>query len=126
MYHQYPMCPGYPANPANPYYGMPESFMDMYQDNSGLTEMYPEVYRRIHPRVIEVCIKYDAYCDPRMYPRVEPRVLEEMVDNVYRMEATQPYAQQYTTGGLFRSLISILLIRELLGRRRRRGFGYYF
>lgn len=117
MYHQYPMYP---------YYGMPESYMDIYQDQSGLQEMYPDVYRRLHPRVVEVCTQYDVYSNPRMYPRVDARLLDEMVDSVYRMEMTQPYAQQFTGRGIFRDLITILFIQQLLGRRRRRRYyGYY-
>ncbi|QUH25091.1 hypothetical protein [Serpentinicella alkaliphila] len=116
----------HPMYPMYPYYGMPESYMDMYYDNSGLAEMYPDVYRRVQPRVTEICDQYDIWGNPRMYPRVDPRLVEEMVETVYRREITQPYAQQFTARGIFRDLITILIIQNLLGRRRRRGYGYFF
>lgn len=119
MYHQ-------PMYPTHPYYGMPHHYMDMYHDNSGLADLYPDIYRRVYPSVTEVCDQYDIWGNPRMYPRVDPTLLDEMVDMVYRREIANPYAQQFTSGRIFRDLISILIIRELLGRRRRRRYGYIY
>ncbi|MDR5659197.1 hypothetical protein RH915_06815 [Serpentinicella sp. ANB-PHB4] len=115
----------YPYYPYSPYYGLPRHYMDIYDDRSGLLDMYPEIYRRIYPSVQEVCRHYDVYTDPRMHPRVDPAVVEEMADRVYEMEMSRPYEQQIGGRGIFRDLISILIIRELLGRRRRRYRPYY-
>ncbi|SCX79121.1 hypothetical protein [Alkaliphilus peptidifermentans] len=107
-----------------PYWGMPDMYMDFYEDHSGLTDMYPDVYRRVYPRVREICHHMDVPTNPRMYPQVDPRMIEEMVGQIYEMEMSQPYAQQFR--GVFRDLITILVLRELIGRRRRyprRGYG---
>ena len=110
--------------PCYPYYGMPRHYMDIYDDRSGLVDLYPDVYTRVYPRVQEICGQYDVYTNPRMYPQVDPTVISEMVDWVYQMEMSGLSGQQLGARGIFRDLISILIIRELLGRRRR-GYGYY-
>jgi len=112
-----------------PYWGMPAMYMDQYESQRRLMDMYPDIYTRIYPRVQELCHHMDVPTNCRMYPYVEPQMLDEMVGQIYETECTMPYAQQYR-GGILRDLITILFIRELIGRRRRRppysgypGFG---
>ncbi|KAB3537799.1 hypothetical protein F8154_02130 [Alkaliphilus pronyensis] len=107
-----------------PYWGMPGTYMDYYDDCSRLADMYPDVYKRVYPKVQEICYHMDVPSNPRMYPQVDPQMIEEMVGQIYEMEAGQPYASQFR--GVFRDLITILVLRELINRRRgfpRRGFG---
>ncbi len=102
-------------------YGMPGMHMDMYEDRRRLMEMYPDIHRRIYPRVQEVCQHMDVMSNPRMYPYVDPTLMDEMIQQVYEIEARDATTQQR---GYLRDLISILFIRELLGRRRRYYTGY--
>lgn len=107
-----------------PYYGIPDSYMDYYDCHRGLVDMYPDIYRRVHPRVMEVCERYDIYTNPRMYPQVEPTMVQQMVDEVYGMCTHEVASEQWGPRGAFRDLITILLIRQLLDRRRRPRYGY--
>ncbi|AKL93612.1 hypothetical protein CACET_c00940 [Clostridium aceticum] len=120
-----------------PYFGIPEGYMEYYDDPSGLISLYPDIYRRVYPRVQEICGRHDVYTNPRMYPQVDPRFIEQMVDEVYQMSTSEVASEQWGPRGAFRDLITILIIRELLGRRRRRpfpghptprgpGFGYFY
>ncbi|MCC5911221.1 MAG: hypothetical protein JJT76_12360 [Clostridiaceae bacterium] len=123
MYHN-PYHSPYHSPYQNPYHWMPEEYMYYYDRERGLMDMYPDIYRRVHPRVESICARYDVPTNPRMYPQVDPRMIEEMVDEIYRMETSEVQSEQWGRGP-FRDLITILLIRQLLGRRRRRpGFGY--
>ncbi|KAB3531831.1 hypothetical protein [Alkaliphilus serpentinus] len=106
-----------------PYWGMPPMYLDQYESQRRLMDMYPDVYNRIHPRVQELCHHLDVPSNPRMYPYVEPRMLEEMVGQIYETEINMPHAQQYR--GILRDLITVLFIRELIGRRRRGPFTGY-
>ncbi|SNS45088.1 hypothetical protein SAMN05446037_101082 [Anaerovirgula multivorans] len=105
-----------------PYYGIPDTYMDYYDSRSHLTDMYPEVYRTVYPRVVEVCTRYDVYTHPRMYPQVDPAMIQEMTDEIYGLCTQEVDAEQFGPRGIFRDLITILLIRQLLRRRRRRPF----
>ena len=105
------------------YYGMPSMYIDMYDSQKRLMDMYPDVYHKVYPKVKDICGRYDIQTNPRMYPNVDPSMLQQMVDEAYYMDSFRPFAQQYG-GGIFRDLLSILFIRELLGRRRRRPYGY--
>lgn len=104
------------------HYGMPSMYMDMYECQNRLMSMYPDVYNRVYPVVQDLCGRYDVQTNPRMYPYVDPSMLEQMVEEAYHIDSCRPYVQQY--GGGFRDLLTILFIRELLGRRRRR-YPYY-
>ncbi|WP_026477273.1 hypothetical protein [Alkaliphilus transvaalensis] len=107
----------YSMNPQHQYpYGMPGEFMDIYEDRRRLMDMYPDIYRRIYPRVQEICHHMDVHTNPRMYPYVDPRMLDEMIDQIYHMEINEVGSEQRR---FLRDLITILFIRELLGRRRR-------
>ncbi|SET23069.1 hypothetical protein SAMN05660297_01758 [Natronincola peptidivorans] len=103
-----------------PYWGIPRDYMDHYDNHRYLTDMYPDIYRRVYPRVQEVCHRHDVPSNRRMYPQVDPAFLEQMVDEVYGLCTQEVDAEQFGRSGIFGDLISILIIRELLGRRRRR------
>lgn len=121
--HPYHMPYGYIEYP---YYGIPENYMDFYDSRSQLMDMYPDIYRRVYPRVQGVCQHYDLPSNPRMYPRVDPTMVEEMVEEAYRLCTQEISAEQWGRGAI-RDLVTILIIRELLGRRRRRpGMPYDF
>ncbi|GAB6086098.1 hypothetical protein [Alkaliphilus crotonatoxidans] len=115
-------CPSpYPYHGSPGMHGMPGMYMDYYEDSRRLMDMYPDCYRRIYPKVQEICHHADVPTNPRMHPYVDPAMVEEMVDQIYQMEAGEASGLQR---GIFRDLITILIIRELLSRRRRR-YGYY-
>jgi hypothetical protein len=98
-----------------------------------LEDMYPEIYHRVYPKIMRVCAEKD---DPDMYPYPSRAMVESMTDEVYMrtvMEIGDPeddgygmmQGRQVAPFGfgrrrrLLRDLIRILLIRELLRRRRR-------
>ncbi|MBM7614763.1 hypothetical protein [Alkaliphilus hydrothermalis] len=108
-------CP-YPYQGGQGMYGVPNMYLDMYEDRRRLMDMYPACYRRIYPQVQEMCRHMDVPTNPRMYPYVDPTMLEEMINQVYAMEMGEATSQQR---GFLRDIITILFIRELLGRRRR-------
>ncbi|AOY75495.1 hypothetical protein [Clostridium formicaceticum] len=105
-----------------PYHGIPEGYMEYYDDRSGLIDLYPDVYQSVYPRVQEICGRYDLYNNPRMYPQVDSTLIQQMVDEVYQLSTNEVEAEQWGPRGAFRDLITILIIRELLARRRRRPF----
>jgi hypothetical protein len=104
--------------------------MEMPQEE--LEAMYPRVYRIIYPHVKYQCDMFDSK-NGMMNPTREQ--VEAMVDDIQRkvepevdMEINLPTEEaerQFGFGGrrLFRDLVSILLLRQLL-RRRRRPFPY--
>ena len=108
-----------------PYYGMPEACMDYYDCRRELIDMYPDIYRRVYPRVQEVCERHDVYHNPRMYPQVDPSMVEQMTDEIYGLCTQEVATEQFGSRGIFRDLITILLIRQLLRRRRRSPFYGY-
>lgn len=115
-------CPSqYPQYDPWGMYGMPGMYMDCYEDCRRLMDMYPDCYKRIYPKVQEICHRMDVPTNPRMYPYVDPAMVEEMVDQIYEMEVGEANSQQR---GIFRDLITILILRQLLRRRRRRRYGF--
>ncbi|KXG79000.1 hypothetical protein [Thermotalea metallivorans] len=95
--------------------------------------MYPEIYHRIYPHVCRICDREDHPYNHRMYPFPKREIIDRMVDEVYgQMEEDEMYRTPDGFGSqrnLLRDLIAILLIRELLDRRRfprrRRPWAYY-
>ncbi|SDJ82566.1 hypothetical protein [Natronincola ferrireducens] len=122
MYHN----PSHYPYPQYPYHGIPDRYMDYYDHRGYLIDMYPDIYKRVYPRVEEVCRRHDVYTNPRMYPQVDPTFIDVMVDEVYGMCTTsEASAEQWGARGPLRDLITILIIRQLLaGRRRRPFYGY--
>jgi hypothetical protein len=98
-----------------------------------LEDMYPSVYYQVYPHVRQMCEMYDTSSNPDFYPcprrhavermadEICSRVMLEMRDASDELDGEDIIAQQFR-GGPFRDLVFILLIRELLGRRRRGSF----
>jgi len=88
--------------------------------------MYPEVYYRVYPYVKQMCEMYDNSSNPDLYPYPTREAVEKMTDSIYHrvmaemknLSADEEITVKQFERGLFRSLIAILLIRELLRRRR--------
>ncbi len=98
---------------------------------------YPKIYHEVYPYVIRVCEREDLDYNAEMYPFPKEKKIESMVDEIYdnyeqdyKMrsdeEDDEDYFRQPRRRRLFRDFVRILLIRELLGRRRRRRrpYGY--
>ena len=102
-----------------------------------LESMYPRIYFIIYPAVIRCCDMMDATHGSMYAPK--PEDVEHMVDDIYgtveadveaavKQESGTSAERQFGFGGrpLLRGLIGILLLRELLRRRRRPFFGFPF
>ncbi len=97
-----------------------------------LERMYPRVYYIVNPIVIRQCDQLDDTFGPDYIPTREE--LERMIDNIYsqvegRLRTEMPQGEKHGNpngnpdGNPFlRGLIGTLLVRDLLGRRRRRRF----
>jgi len=91
-----------------------------------LDSMYPEVYYRVYPYVKQMCEMYDNSSNPDLYPYPTREAVEKMTDSIYHrvmaemknLSTDEEITIKQFERGLFRSLIAILLIRELLRRRR--------
>ncbi|MBU5675908.1 hypothetical protein KQI88_05730 [Alkaliphilus sp. MSJ-5] len=101
-----------------------------------LESMYPEIYHRVYPKVMHMCMMMDHPNNPEMYPCPRRETVERMADDIYMQtmmemggewEDWQPMSQQFPEFGrdrfgrrpFLRDLIFILLIRQLLRRRGR-------
>jgi len=118
--------------------GIPNNMYPMMtMPESHLERMYPKVYYIIYPVVVRHCDTMDTTYGPMYMPAREE--VERMVDNIYakveadvnvtiKQDSREPEERQLGFGGrrLLRGLIGILLIRELLRRRRRPFFGFPF
>ncbi|HHW47159.1 MAG TPA: hypothetical protein GXX14_00870 [Clostridiaceae bacterium] len=124
----YPYHHGYIPSQMYPMMTMPEHQLEA---------MYPRVYYIVYPVVVGHCDMMDTTYGPSYIPTREQ--LEAMVDDIYaRVErdvdaeimkgSRELDERQFGIGrrNLLRSLISILLIRELISRRRRPFFGFPF
>ncbi|WP_102401242.1 hypothetical protein [Haloimpatiens massiliensis] len=114
-------------------------YMNMYDDHEDLRRMYPRIYHKIYPMVIMHCDmmerKYgwmytpsdkdlDEACE-NMYENIKDH-LEEM-DEEYEHNDHKDYNRKrhYGRRRALNDLFRILLIRELIGRRRRRRRPHY-
>lgn len=119
----------------------------MLTSQNGTNRVYPDIYYKIQPYVMMACDEIDVYDDFEM-PSSD--MIRQMSDQIYsdvcRMhpecveygpfremseEAAAAYSiygnveyQQFGRGGLFNDLITIILVNELFGRRRRRRRRY--
>lgn len=108
-----------------------------------LEDMYPEIYRRVHPKIRRKCECEDVPGNPSMFPNPTRAAVERMTDEIYRETCAELGIgydddmcgcdkRQIGFGGFpgfggfgfgrrrfLRDLISVLLIRELLFRRGR-------
>jgi len=108
-------------------------------------KMYPEMYNRIYPYVKRKCEMEDTEYNQMMNPFPNQETVNRMVNEIYE-EYKKDYGDEESpeenykltriNGYIGRDLITILLLGELLGRRRRRrrrrrfygpygGFGGY-
>lgn len=94
-----------------------------------LEAMYPDIYYQVYPKVKMYCEMYDVPMNSGLYPYPNRTAVEQMTDYIYQNVGTavETKVEQQFGGGfggrIVRSLITILLIRELL---RRRGPYYYY
>jgi hypothetical protein len=121
-------APG-PAPVPNPMY--PDMNVQLQQ----LEGMYPKIYHVIYPEVVRVCDHMDGVKGNMYLPKKDEveRMIDEIyvkvevnVSNILKQESREDESRQFGIGprGLLRGLIGTLLIRDLLGRRRRPVYGY--
>lgn len=112
----------------------------MWQDASDLERMYPDCYRVVYPMVVTACANitmpvtedmidrmtddiYDrAAADGRISIDINVEVENREESSDDRQMMGRPRRPRPRRNRFFRDLIRILLLRELLGRRRRHGF----
>lgn len=83
-----------------------------------LEAMYPEMYWRINPMIMTYTEMYDVPSNPGFYPYPTRAAVEQMADAIYQQAIADPNFPMERQGrGFLRSLILILLIRQLLHRR---------
>jgi len=115
---------GIPAQ-MQPMVSMPEQQLEM---------MYPRIYHIIYPEVVRHCDMMDMTHGPAHMPTRErlEKIIDDItvkvevnVDVVINQEPREAGERQLGFGGrrLLRDLVGILLIRELIDRRRRPFFG---
>ncbi|MBC7765758.1 MAG: hypothetical protein H7Y41_04655 [Hyphomonadaceae bacterium] len=109
------------------YYGMPQ--IPFVAER--IEDMYPQIYYSIHAHVLE---KLKITGISAMYAMPNRQMVESMADDIYdkmiaemgvspeQAQTEQFFLPVFGRRGLFRDLIGILLLNELLGRRRR----YYY
>lgn len=94
-------------------------------------KMYPDLYHKLHPYVKRKCEMEDNDYNRMMNPFPNQETVNRMVDEIHEEykrdhgDEESPAASQKLTrfdGFIGRDLITILLLGELLGRRRRRRF----
>lgn len=118
--------------------------MFMQEDlNMAYQCVYPEVYYKVMPFVMMACDEFDV----SNHEMLSPAMVRETTDRIYEdvckihpdlvrpdqyrgmsFEAAAAYsisntyaeAQQFNRGGFFNDLITIILLNEFFGRRRRR------
>jgi len=96
-----------------------QSYMPYPQET--LDAMYPDIYYRCYPMVKQACEMYDNPDNPGFYPYPTRAAVDQMTDYVLQrvsMDGYYPMERQQDARGLLRGLILILIIRELLRRRR--------
>ncbi len=118
-----------------------EDYMrNQYPDTMDYEPMqYPEVYYMLNPMVDQKLDMMDQSYNSAMYPYPSPEMIDKMCEEIYKEcmdkypEKMREYENQMPNEtnqryrrrrGLFGNLIPILLIRNLLRRRRRPGYGY--
>ncbi|MFZ5968619.1 MAG: hypothetical protein ACOYVK_15805 [Bacillota bacterium] len=96
-------------------------------------KMYPEIYHQIFPHVHRICEREDHLYNPMMHPFPRKEVVDRMIEEIYeniQEDNMHRSPEDFTRQRDFlRSIIGIILLRELLDRRRRRRRrrrpGYY-
>jgi len=100
----------------------------LYCENAA-AKMYPKIYKEIYPFVVNTCEMEDYYGNPEMQPFPREEKVQKMVEEIYenyRKRDKKTRGEEGELEDLYRikrsdlqDLIMILLLRELLDRRRR-------
>lgn len=108
--------------------------MNFYQQGGFYTDpmetMYPKIYYKVYPHITARTDRFFYENGPYYNPSHEyigdmvGEILEgiQFNDDDFDMDE---YSRQLSTKGLLNTLVTILLLRELVGRRRRFP-GYYY
>lgn len=105
----------------------------MYYCENLANRMYPRDYQELYPYVQQACEREDYPNNPEMYPFPNEEKVNTMVEDIYEEyeNGNKKLSREKSEKGEYedlyrrrrdgtRDLIRILLLRELLGRRRRR------
>lgn len=95
---------------------MPQPYCPTYPTEH-LEAMYPDIYRRVYPVIMQCCEIYDVPSNPGFYPYPTRAAVEQMTDYIYQRCTMYTSTSEVSQAPLLRSLILILLIRQLLRRR---------
>lgn len=128
---------GYPSmNCPNMGMNMQTPYQDMNQACDDLERMYPDTYRIVYPMVVSACDMVTMPVTEEMVDRMTDDIydraasdsrisidinigLESREDSNDRQFSNQSMQRRPRRNRFFRDLIRILLLRELLRRRRR-------
>lgn len=110
--------------PYNPYESNPiDEYPDMSENQ--LEEMYPDIYRTVYPSVSYACDRIHAQYGDMYVPNREEfdemveGIQNNVIENIESSQTQEVDVNQWNRNSSEVSdLISILLIRELIGRRR--------
>ena len=132
---------GYNMRPQNTYPNVENMYQmqqeEHYEDMS-LEALYPETYRMIYPMVQKVCMRATGVINEELISNMTNEVYNAMVERETRQSSKelQKNSSEIRSGSsqsvrkveetrqnnfMLRDLIRILIIRELLRRRRRPG-----
>lgn len=125
-------------NCPNMYMNNQMSFQNMYQSNEDLERMYPDTYRIVYPMVVSACnmVSINTPITEAMVDRMTDDIYDRAVadsrisidinieienreNNDSRQISEDVSQRRPRRNRFFRDLIRILLLRELLRRRRR-------
>lgn len=124
---------GYSVRPQNAYQfqdNMYEMPIENDYQNMSLEGLYPEIYRMIYPMVQKVCMRANGVVNEEIIVSMTDEVYNAMVEQETRksnnsevkLNSSQNYRRMEETrqnNFMLRDLIRILIINELLRRRRR-------
>lgn len=138
---------GYPRENSistyNGYYGMEQRNINMEINDSEIEQLYPEIYRTVYPMVCKACMQYRGEITEDLVTRLTNEVYSNLEIEEFRGEGNsnkevrnsqqvknsskndnskqQNETRQRKPDNILKDLIRILIIRELLRRRRRPG-----
>ncbi len=111
-------------------YYMNNAEANMYYCEQAAENMYPKMYKDIYPHVKGMCENADNPNNPMMFPFPNEEVVDNMVQDIYKEfknnKPKEEVAGEEEHENMYRirrrdteDFIKVLLLRELLGRRRR-------
>ena len=126
-------------NYSNMYMNNPAQYQNMFQSCDYLETMYPDTYRVVYPMVVSACNMVNSPVTEDMLDRMTNDIydraetdgrinidinvgVEVRENNDSKQVSSDSRQMRPRRNRFFRDLIRILLIRELLRRRRRPGF----